>query len=205
MGTVWQDSFAAQSIIEMKRIILTAAAALLGFGAGAHTWTVDKSHSRLGFNITHLMVSEVDGNFRNFTATIKSDKEDFSDAVFEMSAEATSINTDNDKRDEHLRTADFFDVAKYPAITFRSTGIKKTSANNFTLTGNLTMHGVTKQVTLNAVIKGRGVHPYSKKNIVGFKVTGSIRRLDFGVGTGSGTAALGDEVEIVATGEFVQG
>ncbi len=188
----------------MKRIILTAAVALLGFGAGAHTWTADKAHSRLGFNITHMMISEVDGSFRNFTATIKSEKPDFSDAVFELSADASSINTENDKRDEHLRTADFFDVAKYPTITFRSTGFKKGSGKNYTLTGNLTMHGVTKAVKMNAVLVGQGVHPYSKKNLVGFKITGTVKRLDFGIGKDSGTAALGDEVEIVASGEFVQ-
>jgi polyisoprenoid-binding protein YceI len=188
----------------MKRTILTAAVALMSFAAGAATWTADKAHSRLGFNITHLMVSEVDGSFRSFTATIKSDKPDFSDAVFELSAEVASINTDNDKRDEHLRTADYFDVAKYPAITFKSTSVKKGSGKNYTITGNLTMHGVTKAVKLSGVLVGQGTHPYTKKPIVGFKFTGSVKRLEFGIGKDSGTAALGDEVEIVATGEFAQ-
>lgn len=188
----------------MKGFILTAAAVILGLGASAHTWTSDKAHSRLGFSITHMMVSGVDGSFRNFIATIKAEKPDFSDAVFELNAETASINTENEKRDAHLRTADYFDAATYPAITFKSTGFKKGSGKNYTLTGNLTMHGVTKAVTMNAVLVGQAVHPSSKKNVVGFKVTGNIKRLDFGVGANTGKAALGDEVEIVATGEFIQ-
>jgi len=165
------------------------------------TWSLDKNHGKLGFVITHLMVSEIEGSFKNFDAKITAPKADFTDAVVDMTAEATSINTDNDNRDKHLRTADFFDVATFPLVTFKSTSFKKTGPKTYKVSGYLTMHGVIKPVTLD-VICNIGADPMTKKPIAGFKITGSLKRSDFGIGAKYPSAMLGDEVTINAHGEF---
>src|SRR3954465_3908299 len=105
----------------MKKIILLAAVALINTAVFAQTWKVNKAHSRLTFTITHLAVSDVDGSFKDFDATITAAKPDFSDAKFELTVKTASVNTDNDQRDTHLKSGDFFDVANFPALTFTST------------------------------------------------------------------------------------
>src|ERR1043165_9927885 len=148
----------------MKKLTLiaaTAAAVIASFTVQAQTWTNDKAHSKLGFSITHMMISDVEGSFKNFDAKITAARPDFSDAVFELTADVNSVNTDNEKRDEHLRTPDFFDAAKFPTLSFRSTSVKKISGKNYLLSGNMTIHGVTKPVKLIAVLVGQGVHPYT--------------------------------------------
>jgi polyisoprenoid-binding protein YceI len=189
----------------MKKLSFLIAALSLSLASYAQTWTNDKSHSKIGFSLSHMMVSETEGNFKDFDATVTSAKPDFSDAVFAVTIKVKSINTDDEKRDEHLKNPDFFDAEKYPTITFKSTSIKKTGAKTYQLTGNLTMHGVTKVVKWNLAVGGQTVHPYTKKEVAGFKLTGKINRLDFGVGKETGTTMLGDEVSIVANGEFVKG
>jgi polyisoprenoid-binding protein YceI len=167
------------------------------------TWKVDKAHAKLRFTVTHLMISEVDGWFKSFDAKIvSSKKEDFSDATVEMTAEVNSINTDNEKRDEHLKGPDFFDATKYPTITFKSKTFKKVDNNAYKVTGDLTMHGVTKTIELNAVGSTTTVHPMTNKTIVGFKVTGTIKRSDFGIGASTPNAIVSDEVQITANVEF---
>jgi len=163
------------------------------------SWSLDKNHGKLGFVITHLLVSEIEGSFKNFDAKITAPKEDFTDAIVDMTAEATSINTDNEKRDNHLRTADFFDVANFPLVTFKSTSFKKTGPKTYKVSGNLTMHGVTKPVTLD-VTCNIGADP--KKPLAGFKITGTLKRSDFGIGTKFPSAMLSEEVTIDAHGEF---
>ncbi len=160
-------------------------------------WTIDKSHSKLNFSVSHLMVSDVDGSFKDFDAKITTSKEDFSDAVVSITADVNSINTGIDKRDTHLKSADFFDATKYPKMTFISKTFKKIDDKNYKVTGDLTMHGITKTVVLNAFAR-TGTNPMSNKSVVGFKVTGEIKRLDFGIGTGSPKSMIGDEVAIVA-------
>jgi polyisoprenoid-binding protein YceI len=185
--------------------ILAGAMLLMSFSGGTPTtWELDKMHAKLGFSISHLMVSDVEGSFKKFDAKITASKEDFSDAVAELTADVASINTEDEKRDEHLRNEDFFDVAKYPTMTFRSTSFKKVSGNKYAVKGNLTLHGVTKPVTLTAIAK-TGTNPMSKKTITGFKVTGKIDRTAFGIAPSTPTAMLGKEVEIVANAEFVKG
>src|SRR5205823_4802746 len=106
-----------------KETTLISIAAFLLFSftlSEPSSWTLDKAHAKLRFTITHLMVSDVDGWFKSFDAKVISTKDDFSDATVEMAAEVNSINTDDDKRDAHLKSADFFDVAKYPMLTFKS-------------------------------------------------------------------------------------
>jgi polyisoprenoid-binding protein YceI len=192
----------------MKKITIIAAfalsTALMSFSfLEPSTWTIDKGHSKLGFSITHLMVSEVEGGFKFSDVKITAVNEDFSDAVVEMTADAKSINTDNEKRDEHLRSADFMDTEKFPTITFKSKSFKKAGDKTYKVTGDLTMHGVTKSVELNAVCR-TGTNPMSKKLIAGFKISGTIKRTDFGIGATTPAAMLSDEIMLNANAEFAK-
>jgi len=187
----------------MKKIIILLAVALLNTAAFAQsTWNNDKMHSKIQFTITHLMVSDVDGEFKDFSASITAAKPDFSDAVFQLTVNTASVNTGIDPRDNHLKTDAFFDVAKYPTLTFISTSITPTSPNHFKLTGNFTLHGVTKPATFDLWYRGTVTNPMSKAADAGFQVTGVIKRSDFNFGSGFGTSMLSDEVTVKANGEF---
>ncbi|MEO7045164.1 MAG: YceI family protein [Ferruginibacter sp.] len=172
--------------------------------AQSTTWKNDKMHSKLTFTVTHLLVSDVDGLFKNFDVTITSSKADFSDAVFELKADVSSINTEVDMRDNDLKSAGWFDAATYPSITFKSTAITANGKNKYKLTGNLTMHGVTKPVTMDLIYRGTVQNPMSKKDDAGFKLTGTIMRADFNIGSKYPSAMVSDEVEIKADGEFAK-
>lgn len=188
----------------MKRTII---AALLVCSAGftfAQTWSIDKAHSKVGFEITHMMISDVEGSFGSFDATVTSSKDDFSDAKVELTADISSIDTDNEQRDKHLQSPDYFDAAKYPKLTFKSKSIKKKGDKTYALTGDLTMHGVTKSVTLEVKYRGTVTNPMSKKPVAGFKVTGTIKRTDFGIAPDTAEAMLSDEVAIEVSAEFVK-
>lgn len=188
----------------MKKITLLAATMALSTALFAQTkWQVDKAHAKVGFTVTHLSLSEVDGNFKKFDASISSSKSDFSDAVFEMTTDVASVSTDNDMRDNHIKSPDFFDAAKYPQITFKSKSITKIDDKKYKLTGDLTMHGVTRQIDLNLTLNGIGKDMRTQKPIAGFKVTGTINRNDFGVGHMPSTV-VSDEIAIRANGEFGQ-
>lgn len=189
----------------MKKVMTAVTALVISTGAFAQTastWTLDKSHAKLGFSITHMSISEVEGSFKSFDAKFTAAKEDFSDAKIEASAQVNSINTDNEGRDKHLQAPDYFDAAKYPTLTFKGQSFKKVGEKDYKLIGELTMHGVTRVVSLDVVYFGTAIHPYSKKTIAGFKVTGKLNRKDFGIATDTPSAALGDEVEIRANLEF---
>jgi polyisoprenoid-binding protein YceI len=188
----------------MKKLIILASAALLNSAAFAQTtWNSDKMHSRLQFTITHLAVSDVDGEFKDFSATVTAAKPDFSDAKFTMTANTASVNTANDQRDGHLKSGDFFDVANIPTLTYTSTGISKgASANHYKLSGNLTLHGVSKPVSLDLWYRGTITNPMSKADDAGFQLTGTIKRSDFGFGSKYSSPILSDEVVIKANGEF---
>ena len=110
------------------------------------------------------MISDVDGKFKTFDLTMTSSKPDFTDAQINLTADVNSISTDQEKRDGHLKSPDFFDAAKYPTLTFKSKSITKVSGNKYKVMGDLTMHGVTKPVTLDAVINGPGCKPQQQKN-----------------------------------------
>ncbi|GAA4459647.1 YceI family protein [Nemorincola caseinilytica] len=169
--------------------------------APSSAWSLDKAHSKLGFSISHLTVSDVEGSFKKVDAKITCTGDDFTDAVVELTADVSSINTDNDGRDKHLQNADYFDAEKYPTITFKSKTFKKLKDNTYAVTGNLTMHGVTKPVELRAVARS-GTNPMSKKAITGFKITGVINRIDFGIAPSTPNAMLGEEVTLTANTEF---
>ncbi len=189
----------------MKKTILLMAVALLSIGAFAQsTWTNDKMHSKIGFTITHLMVSDVDGIFKDFTCTIVTTKPDFSDAKFQLTVNTASVNTDVDYRDNDLKSANYFDVTKFPTMTFTSTSITPVSANHYKLNGDLTLHGVTKPVSMDLWYRGTITNPMSKKDDAGFKLTGVIKRSDFNFAPQAGAAMLSDEVTITANGEFAR-
>jgi len=189
----------------MKTLItLFIATALLSFKAVAPaTWTTDAAHSKLGFTVTHMMVSDVEGTFKNFSATITASKDDFSDATIDMSADIASISTNNDQRDTHLKSPDFFDAAKFPKMTFKSTAVKLSGDKTYKVTGNLTLRGVTKPVTFNAVLRGTYTNQ-AKKTVAGFKISGTINRKDFGVGSNFGNAMVSEDVTLIANAELVK-
>jgi polyisoprenoid-binding protein YceI len=185
-------------------IILTAFIALTAFTKAVSTWQNDDPHSQLGFTVTHLGISDISGTFNDFDVTIQSSKPDFSDVTFQMTAKAASIDTRVDARNNHLRSADFFDVAKYPELSFTSTSLKKKGKNKYAITGDLTLHGITKPVTMNLVFRGTTVNPMSKATTAGFQLQGVIKRSDFNVGPGFPAPMISDEVRIKADGEFIQ-
>ncbi|QXV67307.1 YceI family protein [Mucilaginibacter sp. 21P] len=189
----------------MKKIFTLITVAFLATAASAQsTWTVDKAHSQVKFSITHLAVSDVDGKFKDFDATIVAAKPDFSDAKYTFSAKTATVDTDNERRDGHLKGAEFFDVEKFPTLNFVSTSVKPNGTNKYKVTGNLTLHGVTKPVTLDVVYRGTITNPMTKGPDAGFKITGTIKRSDFGFGSKYGSPMLSDEVELVANGEFMK-
>lgn len=188
----------------MKRITILLVAAVVAFSSFSviENWKSDKAHSHLAFSVTHMGISDQPGIFKTFEVTIKSEKPDFSDATVELTADVASINTGVEMRDNHLKSADFFDVAKYPTLNFKSTGLSSLGNNKYKLAGNLTLHGVTKSVTMDLWYRGTFTNPQSKAPVSGFQVTGTIKRSDFGIAPGFPAAMLGDEVTIKADGEF---
>lgn len=190
----------------MKKITLILAAfiSLTAFTIAFSTWQNDDAHSQLGFTVTHLGIADVSGTFNDFDVTVKSTKPDFSDASFELTVKTASIDTRVEARNNHLKSADFFDAEKYPVMSFKSTSIKKAGKNEYKLTGDLTLHGITKQVTMDLRYKGTVENPMSKKQTAGFQVTGVINRTDFNLGDGFPPPMISNEVRIKADGEFIQ-
>ena len=187
----------------MKKATLFAALLFSSVGAFAQNWTLDKAHSNLGFTVTHMMLSEVDGKFKTFDVKMTSSKDDFTDAQIELTADVSSINTDQERRDTHLKSPDFFDATKYPTLAFKSKSVTKVSGNKYKVAGDLTMHGVTKPVVLDAVLKGPVTNPQNKKTLAGFTVTGEVKRGDFTLGSAP-AAVVSDEITIRASGELVK-
>lgn len=188
----------------MKNIFLLLAASVISAFSFGQTWSVDKAHSQLNFGITHLGIAEVGGAFRSFDSKITASKDDFSDASIELTAEVGSVNTGNDQRDNHLKTPDFFDAAKYPTLSFKSKSFTKVQGNKYKLAGDLTFHGVTKPVVLDVTLNGTTVNPMSKKAMAGFTITGIIKRSDFGVAASMPAAMLSDDVRLTANTEFAK-
>ena len=167
-------------------------------------WNVDKAHSNVSFTISHFMIATVRGAFNDFAGSISSDGEDFEDARLKLTIQSSSINTNDEKRDEHLRSEEFFGVEQNPKIIFESSDVEKLSDNRYKITGPLTMNGITKEVTLMADYKGSFEHPQYKKTIAVFDVTADIPRLAFNVGTNYPAAALGETVQLASTVELAK-
>ena len=164
----------------MKRTTIILLLTLLSISvlSAQTTWKADKSHSRVGFTVTHMIISELTGGFTDFDVTIVTTKDDFSDAKIEAVIKTTSINTDNEYRDKHLRSDDFFNAEKFPDMTFKSTKIEKAGADTYNITGDLTIRDVTKPVILNANYRGQVTSGGRTK--AGFKATTTIDRFEFG-------------------------
>jgi len=161
-------------------------------------WNIDKAHSKVMFSVTHLVISEVTGEFKDFTGSIESSNPDFTDAKIDFSADVNSISTDNDMRDKHLKSDDFFNAGKFPQITFKGKSLKKVEGNNYKLTGDFTIRDVTKQVTLDVVYNGTIKDPYGNTK-AGFKIIGQIDRFDYNLKWNSlieagGSAVVGKTV-----------
>jgi len=167
-------------------------------------WKVDKNHAKIGFSITHNMTSDVEGNFKSFDAIITTMGEDFAGAEFDFSADAASVNTDNEYRDKNIMNADFLDAEKFPKVIFKSTSVIKTSPSTYRIKGNLTLHGVTKPIVLDALVRIPPAAVGLTKTVAGFKVSGIIKRSDFAIGGAFANIMLGDEITISANGEFVK-
>ncbi len=169
------------------------------------TWKVDNPHAKVTFSTVHNTISDIEGLFNSFDATITASEEDFSDAVFKLTIDAASIDTEVDARDDHLRSADFFHVEKYPTITFKSTSIEETGEENrYKLTGKLTMHGVTKPVTMDMWYRGTIENPQNGAVTAGIQITGTLSRSAFDIGTKFPEFLISDEVVIKADGEFIK-
>jgi polyisoprenoid-binding protein YceI len=192
----------------MKKLLLAAAITFTGTSLFAQTkWSVDNTHSNVRFNVTHLVISEVEGSFKKFTGSIAATNADFSDAAVEFSVDINSINTDNEMRDKHLKGDDFFNAEQYPSMVFKSTSFKKVSGNKYKLNGNLTIRNVTKPVTFDVTYGGSVKDPWGNTK-AGFKASTTIDRFDYNLKwnsvTEAGGAVVGKDVTIDLKLEFAQ-
>jgi polyisoprenoid-binding protein YceI len=151
---------------------------LLASSAVAQGWKLDKAHSGVQFTVRHMVISDVAGKFTNYDITFNSSKEDFSDAAVEATIKTASINTDNEKRDGHLKSDDFFNAEKFPTIKFTSTEFKMTGENTYAITGDLTIRDVTKKVTFNAIYAGSIKSPWGN-TVSAWKASTVINRFDY--------------------------
>src|SRR5688572_26466324 len=187
----------------MKKFNSLFALVLLSGAAFAQTtWTIDKNHSKVGFSVAHMGVSEVEGKFNEFEGTVVSKSDDFNGAQVQFTSKTTSIDTDNEKRDNHLRSPDFFDAAKFPETKFNGTLVKE--GGKYKLKGDFTLHGVTKPVEFDVTYGGTVNHGKGVK--AGFKLTGTINRQDYGLTWANkvptGELVVGDDVELVVKVEL---
>jgi polyisoprenoid-binding protein YceI len=162
------------------------------------TWNVDPAHSKVGFAVKHMGIATVRGEFSGFAGTLEIG-EDLSSAKAYGTVKVETIDTSEQQRDEHLRSADFFDAAQYPELKFKSTSIEALDDEEFRITGNLTLHGVTNEVVLHADVQGTDVDPWGN-NRVGLEVTGQLSRGDYGMkfnqALGSGNMLVSDKVKL---------
>jgi polyisoprenoid-binding protein YceI len=154
------------------------------------TYKIDAAHSEITFKVKHLMITNVTGNFTKFDATLESSSDDFSDAKISFEADVNSISTNNEQRDGHLKSDDFFGAEAFPVLTFTSTSFTKKSNDEYSLVGDLTIKGTTKSVVLNVEYGGTVTDPYGQVK-AGFEINGKINRKDFGLTWGAVTEAGG--------------
>lgn len=169
------------------------------------TYNIDTAHSEIGFKVKHLMVSSVKGFFKVFTGTLSTDDDNLTNAKVSFEANTASVNTNQEQRDEHLKAPDFFDVENFPKITFVSKSFNKKEGDNYSVVGDFTMKGVTKEIELSAIFNGVAKAMDGKK-IMSFDVSGVINRQDYGVSWNSaietGGVAVSNEVWLSANVEF---
>ena len=188
---------------------LLATSTLLGSGfARASEWTIDTSHTTAQFSVRHLMVTDVKGTFSKVSGSVNLDDKDPTKSSVEVVIDANSIDTRDAKRDEHLKSPDFFDTAKHPQITFKSTQIKKAGKDKFKVTGDLTMRGVTKPLTLDVVGPSAPIKNPWGMTVRGLTATGKLNRKDFGLNWNkaleAGGVLVGDDVKLIIDAELVE-
>jgi polyisoprenoid-binding protein YceI len=161
-------------------------------------WTVDKSHSNVNFTVTHMTISEVEGTFKIFEGNVEHTKPDFSDAVISFQVDINSVNTENENRDKHLKSEDFFNAAQFPTMKFSSTSMKPLGNNKYQLSGNLTIRDITKPVVFDVSYGGTVNTSRGRKS--GFKAKTTINRFDYNLkwdrATEAGGLVVGKDVEI---------
>ncbi|MDT3695452.1 MAG: YceI family protein [Ignavibacterium sp.] len=168
-------------------------------------WKVDPAHSEIKFKVKHLVVSTVTGQFNSFSGTVESEKADFSDAKISFEADVNSINTKNEQRDGHLKSADFFDAANHPKLTFVSKSISKKSDQDYVVIGDITIRGTKKEISLNVTYNG-STKGFGGVDVAGFEISGKLNRFDFGLQwnalTEAGGIVVSDEVKIEISAEL---
>jgi polyisoprenoid-binding protein YceI len=183
----------------MKRTILTSLSALLIAHAAlaSDTYVFDKNHSTMGFLVSHLF-SKVTGKFTDFSGQISLDEANPEQSTVEVTIKTASVNTSNDMRDQDLKSSNFFDAEKFPEITFKSKSLKRTGQNTADVTGDITLHGVTKEVILKVELLGKGAGPQGT-TVSGWDATTTLKRSDFGLTWNKmieGTRVVGDDVQV---------
>jgi polyisoprenoid-binding protein YceI len=173
------------------------------------TWNLDAGHSSAGFKVRHMMISHSKGEFSGLSGVLTLDEADYTRSTVEASIPVATLRTGDDSRDDHLKNADFFDVEKFPTMTFKSTNIKSTGARDFAVTGDLTIRGITKSVTLIVEdVSGPSKDPWGNQRI-GLSASTKINRQDFGLTWNSaleaGGVLVGDEVTITLDVQFIKG
>jgi polyisoprenoid-binding protein YceI len=164
----------------MKKTILILASMIASLSSQAQNWKVDAAHTNVGFTVDYMVVSELVGNFKKYDATVSSDKPDFSDIKINFTIDVNSVNTENEMRDKHLKSDDFFNTEKFPSMTFQSLSMKKVSDKKYILEGNLTIRDVTKKVQFDVNYGGTVNDPWGNTK-AGFKASAKINRLDYGL------------------------
>ncbi|HVW24528.1 MAG TPA: YceI family protein [Polyangiaceae bacterium] len=189
----------------MRLKLLVPALLLLGTVARAEPWTFDLAHSRVGFSVRHMMVSNVAGSFHDVKATVDLDEKNLTKSTVEFTIAASSIDTQNADRDKHLKSPDFFDVTKFPSLTFKSTKVAPAGKNKFKVTGDLTIRDVTKSVTLDVTLTDPMTTPWGK-TVRGVEATGKLNRHEFGLNWNKtldkGGVVVSDEVKLEISGEL---
>ncbi|OOQ61877.1 YceI family protein [Mucilaginibacter pedocola] len=175
--------------------------------ATATKWVLDPMHSEVQFKVKHLVISTVTGSFKTFEGELETADDNFEDASISFSLDVDSIDTTQTMRDDHLKSAEFFDAATYPKITFKSTSIKSTGDDEYKLVGDLTIKGITKSVTLDAEFGGSTDDFYGNTK-AGFEVSGKINRKEFGLTwdgvTEAGSIVVGEDIKLIANVQFAK-
>ena len=170
-------------------------------------WVLDPTHSEAQFKVKHLVISTVTGTFKKFEGSFEADNDKFEHANIQFSIDVNSIDTNQEQRDGHLKSADFFDAEKYPHMSFASTSFTAVKNQQYKLSGNLTAKGITKEVHLDVELGGVAVDPYGNTK-AGFEVKGAINRKDFGLSWGAVTEAgaivVGEEIKLDFNLQFVK-
>ena len=189
---------ARPALTPLRGVAVAAALALASPALAADTYQFDKSHTTVGFQVRHIFTM-LGGKFQDFTGTIHVDRTKPENSSVEFTVQAATVFTNDAKRDEHLKSPDFFDVAKYPTITFKSTSVKPAGDNVYQVTGDLTMHGVTKSITIPVTFLGEGKDPWGNEK-AGFETSTTLDRKDYGVNWNKtldqGGVLIGDEVKV---------